>query len=128
MNKYKINNKARGDENELVLATIQQAVEDIKHTAELYEYYLPRQKTLNWFVSYKGTAFGTFPQFEKSVKQLFEDIMTSNVIELSYYALNDGYYFWIECIERICSINVNWKDKYIEDINNLVDKLERIKI
>jgi len=127
MNKYKINKIAIGQENELVLAVIQQAVKDLKKSAELFEYYRTKPKN-NTFNKYNGNSTTDWLEFIQSGYTLIDELCESNIFELSYCALDNAYIFWIECIKRIANNNPNWWDYYSNRISIMCRHIERWKI
>lgn len=127
MNKYKINNIAMGSDEEITLAVIQQAVEDVKKSAELYTYYL-NKKDNNTFNKYNGHQTYSYREFYNSNANLLDEITESNVFELSYYVLDDAFRFWYECIKRIANNNNMWYIEYNDKIQKMFRAIERWKI
>lgn len=111
----------------LLLAIIQQAVEDIKRSAELYEYYFGTVNNTQYKM-YNNRDTWKYYEFILSGKKAIESVQDSIVIDLSYRLLDNAYAFWIECLKRIEDSNVNWSQYYAKELKELKKELERIKI
>lgn len=111
----------------LLLAIIQQAVEDIKRSAKLYEYYFGMAPT-SQYKTYDNRDVWLYYDFILSGKNAIESVQHSIVIDLSFRMLDNAYNFWIECLNRIENDNKNWSQYYAKEIKELKKELERIKI
>lgn len=128
MNGIKINGTDTKDDSRcLLLAIIQQAVEDIKKSAELYEYYRATE-TDSPYKMFDNTHTWNYDTFLLSGHKAIESTTHSIVIDLSYNILDNPYNFWIECIKRIAHANPHWSEYYQDELRELKKELERIKI
>ena len=127
MNKYKINELDGDSFESLALGVIQQAVEDIKHSAELFEYYIDHGHS-DTYNRYTDQATMVWGNFVYSGTQVFHDVKQSNVIDLSFHYLDNAYDFWITCLDRIEEANTRWSNYYSAEIDRFKEALERVKI